>query len=69
MSKNEYPRDGRSASSSPGLWTELLSCAPNWFPWEWFTPSLNGPFDRWVSSYVLRWPRSVGAWFLQLMFG
>ena len=65
----KYPNDGRGASDSPGLWTEVLSFLPNEIPWENFVPQLNGPFDRWVSRHVITKPWSPLAPVLQILFG
>lgn len=64
-----YPNDGRKANDSPGLWTELLSYLPNFIPWEHFVPTLNGPFDQWVSRHVITHPWSPLNIPLQILFG
>ena len=69
MNEYGYPNDGRGASSDPGLWTNLLSWLPNEIEWERWTPQLNGRFDRWVSRYCGRHPRSLLGWVLQVLFG
>ena len=61
-----YPNDGRGASDSPGLWTELRSLLPNEVPWEDWIPELNGPFDRAVSRHVITHPWSPLSPVLQL---
>ena len=66
---DDYPNDGRGASSSPGVWAELLSYLPNEVPWERLVVPLGSETDTAISRHCRRWPRSPISWALQFLFG